>query len=919
MKDKNKTGEQLINELVVLRQRITELEAEHKRVEGMLREGQERFRSLTENTSDWVWEVGVNGIYTYVSPQVKDLLGYEPEEVIGKTPFDFMPPEEVKRIVQEFRDAVESRRPLVRLENTNLRKDGQLVVLETSGLPFFDADGQFCGYRGIDRDITERKQVEHGLSERVKELTCLYSIADIVERPGIALNELYQETAKLLPKSWQYPEVACAQITINGEKFKSTNYRETEWNQPADIKVYGEKAGVVEVCYLEERPEVDEGSFLKEERLLIDAVAERLGKITERKRAEEALRESEERYRAIVNLSGEVGEAVILLQDTDQGEGIHSFVNDEWPHITGYSREELLGMSFFNLAYPKDHDASLERHRSKMKGKVIPGLFEMTIIRKDGTEVPIELTSAYTTYKGEHANVVYIRDITERKRAEGNIKQAAEEWKATFDSITDMLAIQDKNYRIIRVNKAFADALKTKPEELIGKYCYEIVHGTNEPIPDCPYRKTMETKKSAAMEFFEPHLGIHVEGFMSPIFNEKGEVMAGVHGLRNITERKQTEERERQLHQELDLASRLACVGELASGVAHEINNPLTAVLGFSQMLAGRDVPEEMKEKLEIISGNAQRVAKIVRNLLSFARQHKAGRTYADINSLISGIIDIRAYEMTIHNIKATTSLAPDLPWTMADVGQLQQVFINIILNAEQATMRAHNEGNLVIKTEQKNNCIRISFKDDGPGIARENLDKIFDPFFTTKAVGEGTGLGLSVSYGIIKEHKGKIYARSKLGKGATFIIELPIVAEVQQLELDETAVKEPRRAGRARIMVVDDEPAICQFLSQVLTQEGHNVETIDNASAALERLKCERYNLILLDIRMKGMDGIELYRHIGEIASSLQRRVIFITGDTMTSGTRSFLDRTKARCIAKPFDAEQLKKEINQILREGM
>jgi len=142
-------------------------------------------------------------------------------------------------------------------------------------------------------------------------------------------------------------------------------------------------------------------------------------------------------------------------------------------------------------------------------------------------------------------------------------------------------------------------------------------------------------------------------------------------------------------------------------------------------------------------------------------------------------------------------------------------------------------------------------------------------------------------------------------------------VAKVQQVESAETAVEEPRRASSARIMVVDDEPAICQFLSQVLSEEGHNVETINNASAALERLKCERYSLILLDIRMKGMDGIELYRHMGKIAPSLQRRVIFITGDTMTPDTRDFLDTTKARYISKPFDAEQLKKDINQILIE--
>ncbi len=226
-------------------------------------------------------------------------------------------------------------------------------------------------------------------------------------------------------------------------------------------------------------------------------------------------------------------------------------------------------------------------------------------------------------------------------------------------------------------------------------------------------------------------------------------------------------------------------------------------------------------------------------------------------------------------------------------------------------------ERNLLIKTVRINNSIKISFIDDGPGIASEHLDKLFDPFFTTKGMGEGTGLGLSISYGIIKEHNGKVHVKSKLGKGATFIVKLPIVAEPKQLELAETAVEEPARVLRAKIMVIDDEPTICQFLSQALTQEGYKVETIDNASAALERLKCERYNLILLDIRMEGMDGIELYRHMKEIAPSLQRRVVFITGDTMTPSTRNFLDKTKARCISKPFDIEQLKKEINQILIE--
>jgi CheY-like chemotaxis protein len=247
----------------------------------------------------------------------------------------------------------------------------------------------------------------------------------------------------------------------------------------------------------------------------------------------------------------------------------------------------------------------------------------------------------------------------------------------------------------------------------------------------------------------------------------------------------------------------------------------------------------------------------------------------------------------------------------------LQQVFFNIILNAEQAMLAAHNKGNLLIKTEQVDHIVRMSFRDDGPGIASENLDKIFDPFFTTKPVGEGDGLGLSLSYGIIKEHRGKIYAESTLGRGATFAVELPIVSEPERAELAGTPLEEPKSVAGKRILVVDDEPAVRQLLIHALAEAGHDVEAIDNATVALDKLECERYSLILLDVQMAGINGIELYKRMEKIDHSLQRRVIFMTGDTMTPATHDLLKSVKARCISKPFDIEQLKKDVNQKLRQ--
>lgn len=251
-----------------------------------------------------------------------------------------------------------------------------------------------------------------------------------------------------------------------------------------------------------------------------------------------------------------------------------------------------------------------------------------------------------------------------------------------------------------------------------------------------------------------------------------------VRTIRYAIERKRAEERERQLQLQLNLSNRLASLGVMVEGIAHEINNPLVSVIGFAQMLMYKDIPENAKEAVRTISDNAQRVADIVKNLLTFAKQQKLERTLINVNDIIKTALEIRAYAMEISNIKVTTHLDHTIPWTMADATLLQQVFLNLIINAETGMKLAHGNGNLLIKTELINNTIQVSFTDDGPGIAEANLAHLFDPFFSTREVGQGTGLGLSVCYGIIAEHNGQIYVKSQLDKGSVFTVELPVITE---------------------------------------------------------------------------------------------------------------------------------------------
>ena len=232
----------------------------------------------------------------------------------------------------------------------------------------------------------------------------------------------------------------------------------------------------------------------------------------------------------------------------------------------------------------------------------------------------------------------------------------------------------------------------------------------------------------------------------------------------------------KRMQEQLMTKDRLASVGELIAGVAHELNNPLTGVIGFSDLLVDRkDLPDEVKEDLAIINREARRTANIVKNLLTFARKHPEEKQPTDINRAIAAVLELRTYEQKVNNIQVNTQFTSNLPEIMANSFDLQQVFLNIIVNAEHAMLEAHRGGIITITTEQDGDIVRASFADDGPGIFKENLGHLFDPFFTTKEVGKGTGLGLSISYGIITEHGGRIYAESEPGKGATFIVELPV------------------------------------------------------------------------------------------------------------------------------------------------
>jgi len=365
-------------------------------------------------------------------------------------------------------------------------------------------------------------------------------------------------------------------------------------------------------------------------------------------------------------------------------------------------------------------------------------------------------------------------------------------------------------------------------------------------------------------------------------------------------------------------SEKLSGIGEFVAGVAHELNNPLTTVMGFSEMLHKNCTDEREKHQLDMVHKSARRCHKIVQNLLGFARQRQPERKAVDVNKLLQASAEFLDYQMRTSNVELIFTLAPNLPTTLADAHQLQQVFINILNNARQAIEAHQPSGVIRISTSLDDGVIRVVSHDNGPGIAPENLTKIFNPFFTTKEVGKGTGLGLSLCYGIIREHGGQIDVQSEPGDGAEFIIELPANG-AQAVAANDTKIFAKADEGAfgngRRVLVVDDEEGILEMLSELLKQLGFEVDTVNNGESALQRSTGNRYDAVFCDWKMPGLSGQQVYERMRATEPTTAERMIFVTGDVASENTRNFFETERRPFVAKPFTIRELREALRGVL----
>ncbi len=433
-----------------------------------------------------------------------------------------------------------------------------------------------------------------------------------------------------------------------------------------------------------------------------------------------------------------------------------------------------------------------------------------------------------------------------------------------------------------------------------------------------PLRDFRDTIDAVSRGDFSRRINISSDdelGQLAQAFNQMTENLQ-----RSISELEGTVEKLKTTQAQLVQTEKLTGIGEFVAGVAHELNNPLTSVIGFTELLKSSDVNDQTRTSLRYISSSADRCQKIVKSLLSFARQHAPERKPVDVNKTIDSVLESLSYELRTNNITVTTDLEPVSPVVMGDTHQLQQVFLNLVNNARQAIESHRSHGKIHIASHIDGTVVRIHFADDGPGISPENLKKLFTPFFTTKAVGEGTGLGLSVAYGMIKEHGGNIVVDSVPGTSTTFTIELPLAIgePTKPVEAPKapSAQSPPANEGKGRkILIVDDEASILELVTLALELQGYQVDTLSDGKAALEQLERTRYDLTILDFKMPGMGGQEVYQHLLRSNPEAARRVLFMTGDVLGEKTKKYLQEHGRLCVAKPFSLETFRSMVKKSL----
>ncbi|MFC1920157.1 PAS domain S-box protein [Chloroflexota bacterium] len=893
--------------LIAIGQDITK----RKKAEEKLQESEERLRALIESTNDFIWEVDTNGVYTYCSPLIKELWGYTAEESIGKTPFERMIPEDRERTVEMFRAMAESRGSFSNMETSSFDNDGRIVVVETSGIPFYGADGSLCGYRGITRDITGRKQMENKLREeqrRLKEAQALGRIGSWeydVDSKEITWDDetyvLYERDPALGPPNTEeearyYP--AKQVEMLRDYSARSIKNRE-EFRYDVEVLL---PSGNISFFTCTMRPFTNESGRVV---TLFGTVQD----ITERKQAEKALIESEENWRSLTENSPDH----IMLLDKDAN---IQFINRTVPDLV---EKDVIGKSVYEFTPSESHQDAANCFKRVLVNKE-SDIYNTEYRTADGETRYFEVRIGPVLHNGKVvAFISNSNDVTERKQAEEALRESHVYLQRLTGSMGDaVFSVNMPDREIEWVNDAFK-ILGYTPEECIGKTT-EFIYSDRDEFLD--FGKKMQKAVSEGKNImYAEQLMKRKNGEVFPAeitvtFRKEGEIIVSATGIiRDISERKRYEE-------ETMRVEKLESIGTLAGGIAHDFNNLLTGIMGNISLARGHmKLDKEAYERLEEAEKASVMARDLTQQLLTFATGGAPVTKVLDIRKLVESTC---VFALRGSNVTCEVSMPKGLWAVEADAGQISQVITNLVINADQAMPEGGilkvGAGNIVVEEKStipvpEGSYVEISVEDNGIGISEAHMARIFEPYFTTKQ--KGSGLGLATSHSIIWRHHGHITAESKLNEGTTIRLYLPASDKPVLMEKEESEEISTRNKGI--ILVMDDEVIIRETLGKMLPLSGYEVEFSVDGAEAIERYVHARdsgkpFDAVIMDLTIPGgMGGVEAIGRLLEIDPDA--RVIVSSGYSTDMTMADYEKYGFSGIIAKPYSVNELRNVLKEVL----
>ncbi len=871
--------------------------------ENRLRRNEKRFRTVLENTPDAITIHDNKGVILDANQRACESLGYPREELIGMPVFDI----EVGLSRTELEEAWANMTPDESVTTDRARqrrKDGAIIPVETSIRLFTSHNKKL--YNVISRDITQRLAMEKELArareslQAIMDNTLTHIWAKDLEGRYLTVNRQWEKELRIPFSTARGKTDYEIFSTVVASRLRANDRKVIERRAPITAEETIEIGGTPRTFIAVKFP-------LRDAQGEIYAVAGIGTEVTEIKKAEEAARESEARYAAVMQ-----GAQDAIIMGDEKGNFID--VNLKAEELTGYSRGELLRMNLRQIHPPDSVELSLKSF-ARLLEKGSSRNPEGVVLRKDGARVPVDVISSIIEYRGRKLALAIFRDMTDRNRAEMRMRmlQNAIEQAAETVIITNADAI-------IQYANPSAEKMTGFPiAHLLGKKTSVLKSSMQrQPFYERLWRtiKTGHIWKGTIVNRRADGTHYEEEITISPVMDGQGKIIHFVSIHRDISEQKR-------LQQQLIHADKLSSIGTFVAGVAHELNNPLTAVMGFSNDLLRRtgEVPPDIAHLLGIISGQSRRAVEVVKNLLAYSRPHKPERRTFNLNELVATTAGIHQYRLKVDGIDIATETSMEPLPLYADPGQVQQVIVNILLNAQTAIKIAGQQGKITLRTEKLEEWDQplglVAITNSGPSIPENEIDQIFDPYFTTKKAGEGIGLGLYISYGIVRDFGGELWAENRPEGGVTFYIRFPLAQEDRPAVEAAPAAQPKTVPPGTKVLVVDDEAPVKEWLTGMLLRNKVFAVGAGIAREAIDYLQNGSFDAVVSDFKMPEMDGIAFYDWLAQHQPEMTGRFIFLSG-AVENRLFAFCEEKGLTALIKPVGEEAIIGAIAQSVSKG-